>query len=93
MKNEVSLKEYFSAQITDIKDNIRTAYISMEKRLDTMNEFRDTLKDQSSKFITRDEYDSKHTNLQGQIDGVQRAVWVGMGILLVVEFIIRIFFK
>ena len=28
----------------------------MEKRLETMNEFREALKEQASKFITRDEH-------------------------------------
>jgi hypothetical protein len=41
----------------------RDAYIAMEKRLDGMNEFRDTLRDQSARFMTRDEYFTAHQSL------------------------------
>lgn len=34
---------------------VSNAYHSMERRLDSMNEFRDTLKDQASRFVTRAE--------------------------------------
>jgi hypothetical protein len=64
--NPDSLKEYFSSEIkgletrmddkfdsvTQVTENSRAA---MEKRLEGMNEFRDQLKDQATKFVTRDE--------------------------------------
>ena len=38
-----------------IQDATELARKAMEKRLDGMNEFRDTLKDQAGKFVTRSE--------------------------------------
>lgn len=57
--NDVPLKEYLDASIKDIRESIKVAYASMEKRLDGMNEFRDTLKDQAGKFVTREELDAR----------------------------------
>jgi hypothetical protein len=37
------------------RDALLTATIAMEKRLDGMNEFRDTLRDQAGSFVTRTE--------------------------------------
>ena len=60
MNNNVSLEEYFNLKFNGIDDKFNAldkanilAYQSMEKRLNGMNEFRDTLKDQASRFITR----------------------------------------
>lgn len=64
MKDQVvSLKEYFESQINSIKEATTLARESMEKRLDGMNEFRDALKDQTSLFINRKEYEDKHKML------------------------------
>ena len=37
------------------REALHTATIAMEKRLDGMNEFRDTLRDQAGTFVTRTE--------------------------------------
>ena len=51
----VSIKEHFEARITALEKATVVASSAMEKRLEGMNEFRDTLKDQASRFVTRDE--------------------------------------
>jgi hypothetical protein len=64
--DELTLKEYFESRYKALEDLIcarlqaqdkavELAKNSMEKRLDSMNEFRDTLKDQASRFVTRSE--------------------------------------
>jgi hypothetical protein len=68
--SDVSLKEYFEERIKAIYNHIdlKTTAIersttlardAMEKRLEGMNEFRDSLKDQSDKFVTKNEYEIK----------------------------------
>jgi hypothetical protein len=94
MKDErVSLKEYTITQLIDIKESIKIAYASMEKRLDSINEFRETLKDQSAKFLTREEYDAKHQTLQNQLDSMQRVIWTGIGFLLAAQFLLKFFVR
>ena len=51
----VSLKEYFDTRLEAIAKETATAARAMERRLEGMNEFRDTLRDQASRFVTRDE--------------------------------------
>lgn len=51
----VSLKEHIEVRLCAIEHATATAAAAMEKRLDGMNEFRDTLKDQAGRFTTRDE--------------------------------------
>ena len=66
--NIVSLREYVERRLADQKELFEKsqeaqdaatslARLSMEKRLEGMNEFRDALKDQTKTFITRTEHD------------------------------------
>ena len=78
----ISLKEYFDSKLKDLEDKIclvmkgqetalNIARESMEKRLDGMNEFRGTLKDQASTFLPSKEYDAKHALIQTQVDDLR----------------------
>jgi hypothetical protein len=51
----VSLKEYVDLRFTANQQAIEKAERTMNTRLEGMNEFRDTLKDQASRFLTREE--------------------------------------
>ena len=70
-ESHVLLKEFIEVQLkahdrlndtrfTSIERAVEVASAQMDKRLDGMNEFRNTLKDQASKFITRDEFLASH---------------------------------
>jgi hypothetical protein len=50
--NKVPLKEYIETRIHDMEEARKAAYISMEKRLGGMNEFRGQIQDQAIKFYT-----------------------------------------
>lgn len=52
---KISLKDHFDSLLAARDKAEAEARAGMEKRLDGMNEFRDALKDQSSKFVTRAE--------------------------------------
>lgn len=52
-----NLRGIFEARIDSIEKATKLAADTMDKRLDGMNEFRDTLRDQASKFSTRAEID------------------------------------
>lgn len=77
--SEVELKEHFNQQLKDFKaleesrfqsleKAVRLAARQMEKRLDSMNEFREQLKDQSNTFLPRDSFEAKHELIQKQVD-------------------------
>lgn len=92
-EEKISLREYFESKITDIKDSVKLAYSQMEKRLEGMNEFRDTLKDQASRFVTRDEMESKMSVMQSKIDALNKVVWMATGGLVVFQIVIKFFVK
>jgi DNA repair exonuclease SbcCD ATPase subunit len=52
---DVPLKEHIESRLQAIEKSIAVADDVMQSRLAGMNEFRDTLRDQATKFITRDE--------------------------------------
>jgi hypothetical protein len=56
----------------DKRDSERAA--SMEKRLDGMNEFRQTLSDQSKTFLTRDSYDLAHGALESRVGTIENLI-------------------
>lgn len=68
-KNTVSLRDYFDNRFTELKNYMDIKFNSIEKstclaqenlnaRLENMNEFRSSLKDQTANFITRTEHES-----------------------------------
>jgi len=52
----VTLKEYFDEKFKLLDRANEVAFRAMERRLEGMNEFRDTLRDQATRFVTRDEF-------------------------------------
>lgn len=65
--SEVSLKEYFESRLCSIEQATKSAAAQMEKRLEGMNEFRDALKDQATKFLTKDEFNIQHIRVQDDV--------------------------
>lgn len=52
---QISVLKYVEKRFDLLYLEIRATATAMEKRLDSMNEFRDSLKDQAGKFVTRAE--------------------------------------
>lgn len=71
LEKEISLQTYlegkmeamqntFSARMNAMEKATTVAAGLMDKRLEAMNEFRNTLKDQASQFLTQAEFDAQH---------------------------------
>jgi hypothetical protein len=76
--NDISLKEYFETRLRDLEKattivasnlekSTAIAASAMERRLEGMNEFRNQLKDQTSTFVVRSEYNSTLSRLNEDI--------------------------
>ncbi len=78
--------------ITNAKNDeaLKSAKGEMERRLEGMNEFREQLDRQATTFISRSEYDVKHENIVQKIDSISKMVYIGVGILVVVQVVIGI---
>jgi len=50
-------KNYMDTQFDSVKQSTHLAQENIDTRLESMNEFRNSMKDQASRFITRTEYD------------------------------------
>jgi len=53
-----------------------------------VNEFRQALSDQTATFIPRAEYDTNHKALQKQVDSLFRLVYMGLGIVVAIQFVL-----
>src|SRR3989304_5414015 len=67
----VTLREYLESRIQAVERGIEVANRSMQERLSGMNEFRDTLKDQAARFVTRDELETKLSTIDRQLKELQ----------------------
>lgn len=74
----VPLKEYFDIRFNDLKSYMDTKFENIEKsssqaretlnaRLESMNEFRESLKDQTAQYITRIEHEALITKYDSDI--------------------------
>jgi hypothetical protein len=99
-KDGVSLKEYFDEKFKENDRALDLAQKELSIRLEHLNEFRDAMKDQTSQCITRLEYGAQHELLRTEFvnglklldtkfDMMQKLVYVGVGILLVIEVTLR----
>jgi len=74
----ISLKEYFDNRFLDLKEYMDLKFNNIEKstclaqdnlnaRLESMNEFRNSMKDQASNFITRNEHELLITKIDTDV--------------------------
>lgn len=85
----VSLKCYFDTKLEAIKTATDLARDSMEKRLESMNEFRAQLNSQAGTFITRTEYNfltSQIAEIKGEIN--KRPTWLMTFVFLLMTFLL-----
>jgi len=69
----VTLKEYVESRFTSIEEAIKVALVAMDKRLDSMNEIRETMRDQASKFPTRAELEIQLSNIGKDVRELQNS--------------------
>jgi len=64
----------------------------LERRLKGMNEFRAQLEKQTKTFLTKTEYELKIAILERDIKSLSKLVYIGVGIILVLELILKLLF-
>ena len=89
-RNVAVLQAEYGAHAQYTKIAMDKAETVMNIRLDSMNEFREQLSDQASSFLTRDNYEANHKLLETKIESLQKIVWTGIGMLLIVQIVIQI---
>ena len=89
-RNIAVLQTAFEAHSDYTKIAMDKADTVMNIRLDSMNEFRAQIKDQTATFLTQVTYDANHKLLETKIESLQKIVWTGIGMLLIVQIVIQI---
>lgn len=69
-----TLKEHFDALRSVDREARDSALASMDKRLDSLNELRGVLADQSKTLLPRPEYLAQHTGLSDRLSALEGAV-------------------
>jgi hypothetical protein len=84
-KEVITVKEYFNAVLSErdkrteqrfelMAEAVRKAEVAHEKRLEGMNEFRNQLSDQAETFLTKNEYNLAHNNLEEKYNNLKEKV-------------------
>jgi ABC-type bacteriocin/lantibiotic exporter with double-glycine peptidase domain len=76
--------------ITIKKDEeaVKVAKDAMEHKLEGMNKIRDQLNDQASQFLRTEVFDAKHDLLVSKMESLQKIVFIGLGVWLVLQGLI-----
>lgn len=83
--HDVTLKEYFDMRITDLEKSLDERFSSQEKavkiavessnkRLEGMNEFRQTLSDQTRNYVTKSEYEAGQNAVRDGLYKIQEEI-------------------
>jgi hypothetical protein len=67
-----ALQCYLDAVVDALKEATTVAKDSMEHRLDNMNGFRDSLRDQATRMVFKEQYDSDMKQLRRELDEVKK---------------------
>jgi hypothetical protein len=62
----------------------------MNRRLEGMNAFRQQLEEQEKTYIPREEYMARHELLDSKVQSLSKLVYIGLGVVMALEFIIPI---
>src|ERR1700731_1374035 len=82
----ISLREYVDRRFHDQEKAVSAS----KKRFESVNEFRGSLADSARLLMPRLEVEQIVRSLEGKIGGLQKMVWVGLGIVLAFQFFLGI---
>ena len=72
-KDLISLREYIDTRLSSMDRALELATRALDKRLDGMNEVRDTLRDQAVTFVTKSECNPIKLNLMEEVKQLREA--------------------
>jgi hypothetical protein len=76
-KDGITLKEYFEKEFQDVNNKIELQF-----------ELRDVALEKSNVL-----YEARHEILENKIDSVQKIIYIGMGAVMAIDFILKFFVK
>ena len=85
----ISLRDFVEEKFKALEKATDLADANLKIRLDNLNEWRGQNRDERACYLTRSEYEAKHLLLEQKIESVQKMLYIGLGIFLVVEVLLR----
>lgn len=79
--------------LTSSKEAVTKAEIATEKRFDSVNEFRNTLKDQAATLLSRGEAEARFKGQDEKLEGISRVQNMIMGGLIILQIILFVVLK
>jgi len=65
----------------------------LEHKLEGMNQFQKRMDKLENTFATKDELSESKDRFRKELETVQKFVWIGLGIILAIEFIFKVMVK
>lgn len=84
-KKEISMQDYVNARFNSVDTAAKRASEVLDVRLESMNEFREQMKDQAATFVTRMELDA----LNEKIETLNRFMYMGLGAIAVLQVVLN----
>ena len=88
-----TFKELIDNRFSYMQKAVDKAEQTLNIRLTGMNEFRDQLKDQTKTFVTTDVFEARLKSIDTKTEGIQRIVYIGIGIFVVIQIAIQALMK
>jgi hypothetical protein len=66
---------------------LTTASDVLNRRLEAMNEWRQTMSDRDQKYMLSEVYDQRHLALEERVSKLEKLIYVGIGGILLLEFL------
>mgnify|MGYP001211989895 CR=1 FL=1 len=97
--NLASLHEHITILVSNLEDKFDIKLSALDNKLDkidkindvkheSMNQVREQLDDQARTFVTKEMYESKHEVIENKIEALQKLVFIGLGVWMVIQGII-----
>lgn len=106
LTNNITTKEYLSLRIDSLERLVEEKFFSQEKAFELRNKENeihfsnlnhseqrkdDELRSIQTNYLPRELYESKHNEIVFKIEALQKIVYIGVGIAIVIEIILKLF--
>lgn len=71
------------------QEQLKVAREALDKRIESMNEIRGQLRDQTAQFVTRQEHKATTSEIDQRLRGVEKLVWMGVGGIAIIQIVLH----
>jgi len=90
------MKEYLDKKVAILEERLESSKVALklqaedyQRRLDILNHEAEQLKEMQLKYLPRETYEINHRLLEDKIAENQKLVYIGVGLALAIEIVLR----